>query len=101
MRSLEYSRVAQTNLAEIALYIERESGSASVADDFLDRLDEQCRKLAAMPGTLGVARPDLGFDLRFAPFGNYLIFFRYSDDALEIVAIIESHRDVERYFTRP
>ena len=40
-------------------------------------------------------------DVRSFPFKGYVIFFRYLDDAiLEIVHIIEGHRDVAAIFAR-
>ena len=96
MRRLNYSTTARTDLAEITRYIHRESHSRAVASAFARRLHEQCEKLAASIGTLGVARPDLRSDLRSIPFGNYTIFFRYGSEALEVVSILESHRDAYR-----
>lgn len=51
-----------------------------------------------MPGTLGQARPELEANLRSTPLGNYIIFFRYTPDALEIVNIVEAHRDIDGHF---
>ena len=98
MYRLHYTREAQAALIEIADYIAEESGYPEIGEAFAARLCEQCAKLAASIGTLGVARPELRSDLRCTPFENYLIFFRYRDQALEIVAVLESHRDAGRYF---
>jgi toxin ParE1/3/4 len=47
------------------------------------------------PRHVGVARPELRPDIRCFPFRGYLIFFRYlDDDVLEVVNILEGHRDV-------
>ncbi|MEA3015190.1 MAG: toxin ParE1/3/4 [Sphingomonadales bacterium] len=100
MYRLEYSEAALADLGEIGYFLARESHSRATADAFTDRLIRHCEKLAASIGTLGVARPDLRADLRSLPFGNYTIFFRYRDDLLEIVNILESHRDVEGYYTQ-
>lgn len=59
---------------------------------------ERCTRLAALPGELGRPRPELREDLRSVAHGNYVIFFRYLDDAVEIVNVIEGHRDIERLF---
>jgi toxin ParE1/3/4 len=58
----------------------------------------KCQELAALPGTMGLARPELLADLRSTPYGNYVIFFRYFGDAFEVVNILEGHRDIEGYF---
>lgn len=98
MPQLRYSDDARDDLEDIAGYIYRQSAGREVARSFIRQLHAQCEKLASYRGTLGVARPELRSDLRFIPFGNYSIFFRYCGDALEIVAILESHRDPARYF---
>jgi toxin ParE1/3/4 len=59
--------------------------------------------LATLTGLLGRARPELRSDIRSTPFKSYLIFFRYlpseSDrDILEVVNVVESHRDLIAYF---
>ena len=77
------------------------SGNTSVAERFVRRLNEQCRQFARLPGTLGRARPDLRHDLRSAPFRGYVIFFRYlDDDILEIIHLVEGHRDIEAVFAK-
>jgi len=46
-------------------------------------------------------RPELRRDIRGTPFKGYVIFFRYlDDDILEIVHIIEGHRDVIAIFAK-
>lgn len=95
MRTLRFTDSARQDIAHIYTFIERQSGSVDLAEGFARLLNQQCRKLAELPGTLGVARPDLRPDIRCFPFRGYLIFFRYlNDDTLEIVNILEGHRDV-------
>ena len=92
MPRLVFTHAAQTNLTEIADYIESTSGNTAVAERFCDEL------IAKLPGLLGRARPELLPDLRSMPDGNYLIFFRYVDDTFEVVGILEGHRDIADYF---
>jgi plasmid stabilization system protein ParE len=61
-------------------------------------LQQQCGKLASLPGTLGRARPDLLPDIRSFPYRGYVIFFRYESDTLEVVNVLEGHRDFESLF---
>jgi toxin ParE1/3/4 len=98
VRRLVFTHSAQVNLTEIADYIERQSGSLATAERFCDGLIARCQHLAELPGVLGRARPELLPDLRSSPHGNYLIFFRYLDDALEVVNILEGHRDIAAFF---
>lgn len=48
---------------------------------------------------MGKERPELAPNLRSIAFENYLIFFQYTRDRLEVVNIIEGHRDVPQYFS--
>lgn len=47
---------------------------------------------------MGRPRRELHPDLRSHPFGNYVIFFRYVGDVIEIVNILEAHRDIDSFF---
>ena len=98
MSQLRYLAQARDDLIHIKRYIARESGSQSTAVQFTEKIREQCRKLADLPGKMGRLRPELGENLRSFPYGNYVIFFMYNDDCLEIVTILEGHRDIEAVF---
>jgi toxin ParE1/3/4 len=95
---LAFTHSAQTNLTEIANYIEDSSGSLATAEGFTESLVARCEHLAGLPGVLGRPRPELLPDLRSIPHGNYVIFFRYVADRFEVVNILERHRDVTAYF---
>ncbi len=98
MRRLQYTDDADRNLVEIAIHIATESQSREVALQFTDRLRAKCRNLAALPGMLGTARPELREDIRSTPCQGYVIFFRYGEDIVEIVNVLHGSRDVARYF---
>ena len=98
MSRLVFLTVARDDLVAISNYIADASGSRSVARALVDRLRAHCRKLATLPGTLGRARPDLHPDLRSIADGAYVILFRYAGDRLEIIRIIEGHRDLQQQF---
>jgi plasmid stabilization system protein ParE len=99
MRRLVLLDSAVDDLRSILGYITRESGSRATARTFVDALRAHCRKLARLPGTLGRARPELRPDIRSTPYRGYVIFFRYAADRLEIVNILEGHRDTGDFFT--
>lgn len=98
MRRLRILDSARADIAEIFAYIERQSADTAIAKSFARALNDQCRRLASLPGTLGRARPELRHDLRSAPFKGYVIFFRYIDNVLEVVRIIQGHRDIASLF---
>jgi len=95
MTKLYYLEQAKNDLIQIKRYIAKESANQEIALQYTNKIREQCRKLAQLPGELGRARPELGKDLRCFPYGNYVIFFRYIGESLEVVTIIEGHRDIE------
>ena len=98
MRRLRYLAAARRDLVSILVYLAAESGSLALARRFVADLRAQCTRLAALPGTLGRPRPELHEDIRSFPFRGYVIFFRYVGDAVEIVNVIEGHRDIDALF---
>lgn len=98
IRKLRYSTDAREDLRDIADFITEESGSEDVAEFFIIQLDERCRTLASLPGTLGSARPELRFSIRSTPHKGYVILFRYGDNLLEVINIVHGSRDLANFF---
>ena len=98
MRRLVYLHSAQEDLTAIVTYLVQETRNPALARAFVLQLRQQCSKLAGLPGLLGRARPELRPDLRSFPFKTYVIFFRYAAERLEIISVLEGHRDVEQVF---
>jgi plasmid stabilization system protein ParE len=87
----------RADLVAIQTCIARESGSRSVASSFTSRLRQRCHQLAALPALIGRARPELGPGIRSSGFKGYVVFFPYRDDQLEVVNILEGHRDIDQH----
>ncbi len=101
MPRLKYLDAAKQDLLDIARYIADESGSAEIARAFTQRLRAQCRMMVDLPASqLGTDRSELLPGIRSIPYGNYVIFFRYNTSAVEIINILEGHRDIEAFFRR-
>jgi plasmid stabilization system protein ParE len=66
----------------IRAYIIEESKSPETADRFLARLISATEMLDSLPERF--PRYPYARDWRMMPFGNYLIFFRITDDAVRI-----------------
>jgi toxin ParE1/3/4 len=98
MPTLRFTSRALDSIADIAAYIARSSGSRSTGQGFADRIRERCVALASLPGTLGRDRSELIPGLRSVAFKNYVIFFRYFRKDLEIITVLEGHRDIDAYF---
>jgi toxin ParE1/3/4 len=99
-----YRVAARRDLADIAAYIERESGSRAAADTFVEKLTGYCEHLAGLPGLMGRSRSELRPHYRSVTFGNYVIFLRYADQTgprshLYIVDIIHGARDIDAYYS--
>ena len=99
MRRLAYLSSARQDFRNILRHFTQESGDRAVARAFVDRLQQQCGKLASLPGTLGRARPELRPDIRSFPCRGYIIFFRYEAETFEVVNVLEGHRDFPSLFT--
>ena len=100
MRRLVYLASARRDLVDIFEYIALQSGSVLVGRRFVQQLREQCRKLASLPGRLVRVRPELRDDVRSFPYKSYVIFFRYVGDDVEIINVLEGHRDMDAHFGR-
>lgn len=85
MRKTIFLASVRTDLIETQRYIAQESGSRAVARNFVATLRRRCHELAASPGTIGRARPELGSGIRSVSHKGYVIFFRYVGDRFEEV----------------
>jgi len=98
MRRLVITTAARRQLAEVTTYIARESGSRASAMAFRSKLLDKCQALALLPGTLGTERLELASAVRSTPVGNYLIFFKYGNNVVTIVAVLHASRDAVSQF---
>jgi plasmid stabilization system protein ParE len=98
LRRAVFLASVEADLLEIFTYIAETSDSVAIAENFVGELCDRCASLARLPGTLGRARPELRPDIRSLPYKSYVIFFRYADDRVEIVDILEGHRDIDSRF---
>lgn len=89
---------AKRDLAEIKHYISERSGGPQVCQSFVEEVVRKCESLAKMLFRLGQIRDELRPGLRSYAYGNYIIFFCYREDAMEVIAILEGHRDIEAMF---
>ena len=100
MRRLLYSKAANQDLVDIARFVRHGSGSHQTAIEFVSVLRSQCRRLAELPGILGRSRPEIRPDARSFAARSYVIVFRYEDDVVEIIRLIERHRDIGAQFDK-
>lgn len=98
MAGIRYTITARNDLGQIYRYIREQSGSGEIARRFVHELRQKCNALAAAPIRMGRARNELRPGLRSHPHKSYVIFFHYVGDVLEIVDVIEGHRDIPALF---
>ncbi|WP_460200207.1 type II toxin-antitoxin system RelE/ParE family toxin [Scytonema sp. NUACC21] len=67
------------------------------ADRVLEKLEQRCDRLSANP-ELGVRRDELLAGMRCLIEGNYCIFYRITDDAIQILRILHGARDFPSIF---
>lgn len=58
-------------------------------------MEDYIRRLADAPFMVPLA-PLAGPDIRTGVFGAYLIFFRVTDPGIDVIRVIEGHRDLTK-----
>lgn len=89
---------AKKDLKQIWKYIARDSQTR--ADKFLRDMEKVFNNLAQMPLS-GPRRPELGRNIRFRPFDNYVIFYEPLPDGILILHVVHGARDVDSSYFFP
>ena len=100
MARVRFSATARNDFAQIYHYIREQSGSGETARRFVHELRQKCTELATAPIIMGRPRNELRPELRSHPHRTYVIFFRYVGGVLEVVNVLEGHRDIPALFRR-
>jgi toxin ParE1/3/4 len=90
------SRILRTtpsrdDLQEIWLFIARDNPSA--ADALIHSIEQKLRTLASSP-LMSRSAASLGRDLRVAPVGDYLIFYKAIDDGVVLIRVLHGARNL-------
>ena len=94
---LIYLDTAIDDLDVIETYLDVAVGEFT-AEAVVERLRVRCRRIAELSGLLGTDRGDFRVGLRSTPHESYVIFFRYTANAVEIVNILHASRDVAAHY---
>jgi len=92
---LRVTRLAQWDVDQIHDQIAVDKTSA--AHRWVERTQKQFKFLAKNPG-VGEARDEIRPAIRSFSHGNYVIYFRVTADALEIIRVVHGRRDVDSLF---
>jgi len=84
---------AEADLDQIAAYVAERSPQGALK--LIHELRDRCESLADAPRGYPLVRRYEHFGIRRRPFGNFLIFYRLSDDRIEVVHILHGARDYE------
>ena len=95
MARVTHAPLALRDLGDIWDYIAIDSIAA--ADRFLDRIDGTC-ELLARHKDLGQLRSEIAAGVRSFVVGNYVLFYRSTDDGIELARVIHAARDVDALF---
>ena len=90
-----FSPLAESDLEEIGDYIARDNPRRALT--FIRELRDRCTQIIDNPEAAPL-RPELGVDLRLAPFGRYLIFYTVSAEAVRIERILHGARQLQDLF---
>lgn len=82
---------ARADLLEIWLYMA--SNNRSAADRLLARFEEILETLAQHT-MIGRTREELAPDLRSFPVGNNIIYYRPSENGIEVIRVLNTSRDL-------
>ena len=91
-----FSPLARTDFREIHDYIAEHDIDSAL--DVANQLEQACERLAQMP-ELGRKREELAHSLRSLPVGHYIIFYRITDEGVEIARVLHGARDIESIFS--
>jgi toxin ParE1/3/4 len=83
---------AERDVLDIWLYIATDNVSA--ADKLIDRFTDVYERLADNPG-MGTSQDQYRPGLRCFPVGNYIVFYRPSDDGIEIYRVLHGARQLD------
>lgn len=89
-----FTEQAETDLEAIGDYIARDNPERAVS--FVEEIVERCERLGERPYAFALVPRYAHAGVRHRSFGNYLIFYRASDDRVEILHILNAAQDYER-----
>jgi toxin ParE1/3/4 len=96
-RRLVWSAPAENDLLDIGAYLASDA-SPKVAGEQLRRIYAACERLKEWPLS-GRSRRELQHDLRSVSVKPYVVLYRVSEQACEIVRVLHGHRDLDAIFS--
>lgn len=92
MAKLRYSDASKDDLKQIARFIAQDKPIA--AREWVAKIRDKCRLVASHPD-IGDERTEFGTNIRSTYLGSYVIFFRRTEGAVEIVRVVRGDRNTQ------
>lgn len=93
MLKLNRTPRAHADLTDIWLYIGADNPNA--ADRVLDAIQGRLSRLLDHPRT-GLLREDIGPGIRRVVIGQYLAFYRVTEDTVDVLRVLHGKREIDR-----
>lgn len=90
---IEISAPARIDLRQIWLYVAEDNSKA--ATRLLGRIEARFKMCSRQP-LIGEPCFDLGDGMRRHSFGNYVVYYRPTDDAVHILRVLHGARDIQQ-----
>lgn len=84
---------AEADLEQIAAYVAEQSPRSALK--LVRELRQRCESLADTPRAYPLVPRYEHSGIRRRPFGQYLIFYRVGEDAIEVIHVLHGARDYE------
>jgi plasmid stabilization system protein ParE len=84
---------AETDLEEIARYVADQSPASALK--LIRELRQRCASLADAPRGYPLVPRYERWGIRRRPFGHFLIFYRVTEDTIEVIHVLHGARDYE------
>lgn len=88
---------AERDLSDIWTYVAVESDSVEAADRLIDAITARFILIAQFPH-VGRSREELRHGLRSFPVGEYIVFYRVTQDDVVILRVLRGSRDIPEFF---
>ena len=95
MKQYRVSVSARSDLDDIWFYIARNNPEA--ADEYISAIVSRFLTLASMPH-MGRVRPELSPGIRSFVVRHHVIFYRLTDDGLDVIRVLDGVRDLPPLF---
>lgn len=96
---LVYSPQARKDLIEIKNYISLNLSSPQAADNTIKKILQSCSNLKEFPklGAQLKNKFDVDTDLRYLVTSNYIAFYRYENNVVKVIRIIDARTNYMQY----